>query len=161
LSFSEVTSRLGEHSKIMDVLRRSQLDLLTMGKIENTMVKDMLIVTYTAYQKYVIEAVLQKVDRHSDHPSLVNFVREKIKKTNIDIDTLANILGMLDPRYASNFELTRQDEDITTAYTNIVVGRHNVAHGQGDNLQFGSLTDVEAAHNQAKHLLESFRNCMF
>jgi len=164
MSFAEITSRLTEHKVVLEALRRWQVDFVTIGKIENMMVRDVLIVAYTTYQRYVVAAVLQKADRHSNHPSLVNFFREKIEKTNIDLDTLTSVLRMMQPQYASNFGLIRKNMvnlAIITAYTNIVEERHLVAHEQGDGVQFGSLDEIEQAHNQAKHLLESFASCMF
>ncbi len=162
MPFSDVKDRLDEDNQVLDALKKSKVDLLTISKLENMMVRDLLIVMYTAYQELIVEAVLKKVKRHSNnHEAIVNFVRRKIEETNIDTFALKKLLMQLLPSYASNFEIALEDRETTSAYMNIITGRINVAHYQGNNLQIASLVEIEEAHNLAQRLLQSFENCMY
>ncbi len=144
----------------MDTLR-SKTDLRTLSKIETIMVRDMLVLMYTCYQDYIIDSMIEKVKFHSDHEAIAHFVRKKIEHTNIEIKHLSFQLGELLPQYKANFKPDSLPAESTSAYTNIVLGRINVAHDQGNNLQIRSLIEVEEAHDNAKLVLESFRSCMW
>jgi hypothetical protein len=110
----------------------------------------------------VVEVVLKKVKRHSDnHEAIVNFVRRKIEETNIDTFALKKLLKQLLPSYASNLEFALKDRETTSAYMNIITGRIDVAHHQGNNLQIGSLVEIAEAHVHAQRLLQSFESCMY
>jgi len=162
LDFTEVIARVDEDTKILETLKARQIDLRTVSKIENMMVRDLLIVTYTSYQRNVVNAVLNKVKHHaSNYQAIVNLVQRKIERTNIGIETLSNLLGLMMPLYKSNFALALADKEGAASYTNIIEGRINVAHEQGNNLQIGSISEIREAHGHAKRLLDSFESCMW
>lgn len=162
MDFSDVLSKLAEHDSDLAKLKQGKADLLTLGKVEKLMVRDMLIFMYTSYQREVINAVLKKARRHSNnHEAIVNFVSKRIQKTHIDTESLSSLLGLLLPKYAAKFNIALQDNKSTTAYNNIINGRINVAHRQGDNVQIGSLAEVRTSHQQAERLLASFESSMW
>lgn len=146
----------------MGTLRRSGMDLLSISKLESMMVRDLLVLMYTCYQDYIIEAIMEKVKYHSNnHKAIVHFIVNRIDHTNIETKHLSKLLGQLLPDYSSNFKPESLPPECAAAYKNIVLGRINVAHDQANNLQIRSLEEVEEAHTNAKQVLEMFRTCMW
>ena len=162
MDFGLITERLTEDEALIERLKQKGVDTLTLTKIEHVMVRDILVLMVTCYQDNVKEAVMTKVKRHSnDHPDIISFISAKIRKTNLDIRDLKTLLASFNKSYAEEFKSQLTNEEETRVYGNILEGRLNVAHDQGNNLQVGSLAEARTAHEHAKNLLTKFEASMW
>ncbi len=162
MDFQEVDKRLSENKELLGRLKDKGVNDLDIKKVENVIVRDMLVFMYTSYQDNVRDAIIVRVKRHSNNSKeIVSFVRLRTKKINLKVDDLEKLLELFNRAYSSKFkQLCSSDEEVKL-YSNIIEGRINVAHYQGNNLQIGSLNEVETAHDRARHLLEKFESSMW
>lgn len=162
MDFAEVITRLNEEDAVIANLRTKGVDIFTITKIENALIRDTIIFIQTSYQEKVISAVLTKIKYHSNNNTeVINFVMARTKKVNIKIDGLRNILNNFSPAYAANFTRQLNNQSEINIYSSLLTDRINAAHEQGNNLQVGSLSEIRTAHEQAKQVLEKFESSMW
>ena len=162
MDFSLITDRLAEDESLIERLKAKNVDTLTLTKVEHVMVRDILVLMVTCYQDNVKDAVMTKVRRQSNnHPDIVAFNSSKIRKTNLEIKDLKSLLRAFNESYAAEFKRQLTNEEETRVYGNILEGRLNVAHDQGNNIQIVSLAEAHSAHEHAKNLLNKFEASMW
>lgn len=157
MDFRLFSDRLAEDNALLEKLRSQRVDTATLTKIERIMVRDILVLMVTCYQENVKDAVMVKVKRHSNNNEEISkFISKRIKKVNMKIDDLCALLSSFNNTYSDRFtrQLTSRDEK--ESYGSILLGRINVAHDDGTNIEIGSLYGAQLAHQHAKNLLTKF-----
>ena len=162
MNFAEIIKHLDEDEAIITNLKNHGVDIFIIKKIENALVRDMLVFVYTSYHKNVQDTVMIKVKHCSNkNQEIVRFVMSRIKKMDIKIDGLRNILETFNPKYAQKFKSQLNNKAENDLYSTILTDRIKAAHEQGNNLQIASLSEIRNAHEQAQHVLEKFESCMW
>lgn len=162
LDFIDINNRLDQNKKVIALLEQKNIDPLIIKRLEAAMVRDTLILIHTTYQENIKGAIITKIKRLSDgNEEIVNFVKAKIKKTDIKIDSLKNFLNLLNQIYESKFDKQLDNNEEITMYSNILTARIKVAHENGNNLKIGSLKELEMTHEKGKQILVKFESSLW
>ncbi len=162
MDFSEIENHLNENESLIAELKGKNVNPFTIAKIENILVRETVIFIQASYQEQVIKTILTKIKNSSNNDrDIVNFFTSKVKKQQIWIADLTNILRNFNEIHATNFDKQIKNKSEAEGYGNILNSRITSAHNLGNNLKLGSLAEVKAAHDDAKFILKTFESCMW
>ena len=114
-------------------------------EVESYLTNALLIIIYATYEvklKNIINEYLKnKFSGNYINSFFTPYIENLVKRLKTS-EIINNILGKLGPGFVERFKqkISGIDQNVT-AYNNIIINRHKIAHGEGSNITFFELED--------------------